>query len=192
MQLSALGAAMATYTSFLWENVSTDRDSVGTEWRGMKSGNYMVKFILLSPTGTKIRPTNTLCKTNSDTPNWPLLLQLLLQHNYILVLWNTAKPVKRRTNTILKLQAFIDKPVEMHSLCKLAMSLSRLPFISSGPVQRTSETVAFVLFSHIISHFARQSHSNTLPLRSLQIYAKINQKLTVCIIVHSYKHFWLF
>lgn len=59
------------------------------------------------------------------------------------------------------------QPVEMHSSWRLVMSLSLLPFISSGPAHRISDTEALVLFSHIISHLARQSHSNALPLRSL-------------------------
>lgn len=59
-------------------------------------------------------------------------------------------------------------PVEMHSLCRLVISLRRLPFISSGPAHTTSDTVALVFFSHVISHLARQSHSKALPLRSLQ------------------------
>ena len=58
-------------------------------------------------------------------------------------------------------------PVEMHSLCRLVMSLRRLPFMASGPAHTTSDTVALVLFSHVISHFARQSHSKALPRRSL-------------------------
>lgn len=55
----------------------------------------------------------------------------------------------------------------MHSLCRLVMSLRRLPFMASGPAHTTSDTVALVPFSHIISHFARQSHSKALPRRSL-------------------------
>lgn len=62
----------------------------------------------------------------------------------------------------------LSSPVETHSLCRLAMSLSRLSFISSGPEQTTSDTVALVLFSQVISHFARQSHSKALPRRSLR------------------------
>lgn len=58
-------------------------------------------------------------------------------------------------------------PVEMHSLCRLVISLRRLPFISSGPAHTTSDTVALVFFNHVISHLARQSHSKALPLRSL-------------------------
>ncbi len=74
MQLSMLGAAMATYTSFLWENVSTDKDSVDTKWSGMKSGQHMVKSHLsnsvlhlttdmLQKNPKEIPKASTLCKT---------------------------------------------------------------------------------------------------------------------------------
>lgn len=40
--------------------------------------------------------------------------------------------------------------------------------MSSGSAHTTSDTVALVLFSHVISHLARQSHSKALPRRSLR------------------------
>lgn len=65
-------------------------------------------------------------------------------------------------------------PVEMHSFCRPFMSLRRLSFMSSGPVHKTSDTVALVLFSHVKSHLARQSHSKALPRKSL------HKRTTVC------------
>lgn len=40
--------------------------------------------------------------------------------------------------------------------------------MASGPTHATLDTVALVLFSHVISHLARQSHSKAFPRRSLQ------------------------
>lgn len=72
-------------------------------------------------------------------------------------------------------------PVETHSLCRLFMSLRRLSFRSSGAAQKTSDTVALVLFSHVMSHFTRQSHSKALPRKSLW------NRTTVC---HCRKACW--
>lgn len=97
-------------------------------------------------------------------------------------------------------------PVEMHSLCRLFMSLRRLPFMLSGPAHTTSDTVVLVLFSHIISHLALQSHSKALPRKSLQgrtnvdyrieqkknIISKTNSKLTALSVSQGqWKHPWV-
>lgn len=58
-------------------------------------------------------------------------------------------------------------PVEMHSPGGIGRSLRRLPFMSLGPAQKTSDTVAFVFFSHVISHLFSQLHWKELPRRSL-------------------------
>lgn len=58
-------------------------------------------------------------------------------------------------------------PVEMHPPGGIGRSLSRLPFMSLGPAQKTSDTVAFVFFSHVISHLFSQLHWNALPRKSL-------------------------
>ena len=59
-------------------------------------------------------------------------------------------------------------PVEMHPPAGRGRSLSRLPFMSLGPAQRTSDTVAFVSFSHVMSHLFSQLHWKELPRKSLQ------------------------
>lgn len=63
--------------------------------------------------------------------------------------------------------ALIILPVEIHSPGGMGRSLSRLPFMSLGPAQKTSDTVAFVFFSHVISHLFSQVHWKELPRRSL-------------------------
>lgn len=58
-------------------------------------------------------------------------------------------------------------PVEVHSPGGMGTSLSRLPFMSLGPAHGTSDTVAFVFFSHVISHLFSQLHWKEFPRRSL-------------------------
>lgn len=63
--------------------------------------------------------------------------------------------------------ALVILPVEIHSPGEIGRSLSRLPFMSLGPAQKTSDTVAFVFFSQVISHLFSQLHWKELPRRSL-------------------------
>lgn len=59
-------------------------------------------------------------------------------------------------------------PVDMQSFCRPLCSFRLLPFMLSGPAHATLDTVALVLFSQVINHLARQSHSKAFPRRSLQ------------------------
>lgn len=73
----------------------------------------------------------------------------------------------------------------------IGRSLSRLPFMSLGPAQKTSDTVAFVFFSHVISHLFSQSHWKELPRRSLNIRWRGSSVSAISAWTHQvHKHFF--